>query len=257
MNREEVQKYFRDRDIDKEAMKYLVLHASRYIDLLTTVSDLKKLEHKPLEILDVGPSFFTELLLKKLPDDKISVLGFGTDEQYRGGHFPKVVDLTRHHSYFEFDLNDSTPDKGLPENPKFDIIIIAEVIEHLYTSPKLVFGFLKNLLKEDGIIIVQTPNATSIDKRIAILRGIHPYELIRENKNNPGHFREYAYYELSEILKTLGMEIVKKSFFNYPPPKPHGILGKALDLFYKFVKRIRPELRDSMTLIAKIQDSDN
>lgn len=253
MTREEIQKYFRDKNIDKEAMEYLAFHTSRYIDLLTTVIDLKKISnHKPLEILDVGPSFFTELLLKNLLDDKISVLGFGTDEQYRGGHFPKAVGLDRHHSYFEFDLNDSTPDKDLPGNPKFDIIIIAEVIEHLSTSPKLVLGFLKNLLKEDGIIIIQTPNATSIDKRIAILRGIHPYELIRENKTNPGHFREYAYYELSEILKTLDMHIVKKTFFNYPPPQPHGIFGRILDLFYKLIKRIRPGLRDSITLIAKI-----
>ena len=59
----------------------------------------------------------------------------------------------------------------------YELIIMAEVIEHLYTSPSLVPGLLQSLLRPGGLLIVQTPNALAIGRRFKMLLGRHPFEL--------------------------------------------------------------------------------
>ena len=49
--------------------------------------------------------------------------------------------------------------------------------------------------------MVSTPNALWLKHRIKLLMGRHPYELIREDKGNPGHFREYTAGELGDIAR--------------------------------------------------------
>ena len=79
----------------------------------------------------------------------------------------------------------------LTDNEKYDIVVMLEVIEHLPISLPQVFNFLRSLLKENGILIIQTPNAVSLLKRFMFVRGLNPFELIRENmKKVAGHYRE-------------------------------------------------------------------
>ncbi|MDP9149663.1 MAG: hypothetical protein M3O36_06955 [Myxococcota bacterium] len=44
--------------------------------------------------------------------------------------------------------------------------MFAEVLEHLHTAPELVLAFLRRLLLPQGLLILQTPNAASLSKRI-------------------------------------------------------------------------------------------
>jgi len=58
-----------------------------------------------------------------------------------------------------FDLNDTQTIEAIPTDIRFNLIVFAEVIEHLHTAPELVLHALCNLLTDDGIIVCQTPNA--------------------------------------------------------------------------------------------------
>jgi hypothetical protein len=80
---------------------------------------------------------------------------------------------------------------------------MAEVLEHLYTAPQLVLGFIKTLLIPNGLLIVQTPNAAAVGKRIKLLLGRNPYEMIRTDLSDPGHYREYTISELQRIGRGL------------------------------------------------------
>jgi len=84
----------------------------------------------------------------------------------------------------------------------FDYIVIYHVIEHLDNPKKIIFE-LKKLLKKDGILIIGTPNISSLASKIF-----------------KGNFRLYDYdhmimfseNSLKIFIKKLGFKLMKKEF---------------------------------------------
>jgi hypothetical protein len=60
-----------------------------------------------------------------------------------------------------------------------------------------------------------TPNAVALEKRIKLVTGYNPYELIRLNKDNPGHFREYTVRELKTLGEEAGLKLIDHETSNY------------------------------------------
>ena len=163
---------------------YLRFHLPRYESLYTALLQ----RHRPgMAILDIGISPFTDFLRDRF--GRVDSLGFGYDRpDPRGDHYA-------------FDLNDSAdPSRWRRDLPPYDIIVFAEVLEHLHTAPQQVLACLGALLAPGGLLFMQTPNAVALGKRARMLLGINPYELIREEPGNPGHFREYTPAELLAFL---------------------------------------------------------
>ncbi len=179
---------------------YLRYHAPRYDRLLHLLQENRG---RVSRVLDVGRSPFTPLAFRSL-DVPVDNLGFDPDGATETG------------SNYQFDLNDSIDrEKWRSDLPQYDIIVFAEVIEHLYTSPSLVLKFLKTLMSESGLLIVQTPNAVVAHKRLQLLCGRNPYSLISEDQWEPAHYREYTAAELSRYLVQAGFEVKESSFENY------------------------------------------
>ena len=172
-------------------------------------------------------------------------MGLSGDES-KGGHLPSF-DYLKNMEFINFDLNKAHNINLWPEiKNKFDIIIIAEVIEHLHIAPEYVLRFLKNILDDKGSIILQTPNAASLIKRVWMISGKNPYELIRENFNNPGHFREYTLREIKTIVEKEEL-IVKKIFCkNYFTLIPDNWKSKL----YRFGQNLLGEkFKDGITAV--------
>jgi len=161
--------------------------------------------NKCARILDVGPGFLTELLRVSGIADTIDSLGF-----WDGRFQCRDSDV-----HFEFDLK-NTADRSLwPQLPLYDLVVMAEVIEHLPVSPAHVFAFLASLVKPGGYLLLQTPNACSLSKRLRLLCGRNPFELIRDDLHNPGHFREYTIRELAGYCRVSGFKVRRVYTDNY------------------------------------------
>ena len=128
----------------------------------------------------------------------------------------------------------------LPDR-QFDLITFCETIEHLYTSPTLVLAFLKGLLRPGpGVgILIQTPNAASLLKRRDLLLGRNPNELIRTQRTNPGHFREYTMNELLNYAAEAGLTVWHAEYCSYWPAK--GPVQRLLEGI--------PSLRQGITIL--------
>ena len=63
---------------------------------------------------------------------------------------------------------------SMPNEDKFDIIIAADVLEHL-RDPEVVLSHLKRFARRDGILIVSLPNIANLYVRLNILLGRFPY----------------------------------------------------------------------------------
>jgi len=205
---------FRDLDLDVEATQYLDYNAKRFAHLLATAATLRQsMPSSGVTIMDVGPSFFTELLRRRFPEDTILSLGLTTEEA-RGGHLPKGLPAPGD-THVEFDLNDAGDRETWPDAPACDLIVMAEVLEHLYTSPTQVLGFVASCLRPGGYLVLTTPNAAALNKRLALLRGKHPYEMIRDSAENPGHYREYTRQELCAVAAACGLSVRRIAGVNY------------------------------------------
>jgi 2-polyprenyl-3-methyl-5-hydroxy-6-metoxy-1,4-benzoquinol methylase len=125
------------------------------------------------------------------------------------------------------------------------VIVCAEVIEHLHVSPIPVLRFLGEALSPGGRLVVQTPNATALPKRLRMLLGRNPYDAIREEAGNPGHFHEYTVGELREAVEAAGLTVDRLLTANY---FDHG--SRKNRAFRAFEPLLPGTLREGITVVA-------
>jgi trans-aconitate methyltransferase len=192
-----------DRAADERMADYLRFHAPRFAYLLDLLAGYVTPASR---VLDIGMSRLTGTIHERF-GAAVDALGFDADGPIPSGH------------YYQFDLNDcQRRDSYRDDLPGYDVIVFAEVIEHLYTAPSLVLRFLAEHLNPGGVLIVQTPNGVTLPRRVKMLLGRNPYELIREDATNPGHFREYTASELKTYLAVAGLDcerVEHRSYFDY------------------------------------------
>lgn len=234
--------YFDTWDLDQESRGYLRSQAPRYVFLLREIEKIIKRmqgepEARPIKILDIGPAYQTELMRQRLKGVVINTLGF-EDIRFRPREGEK---------HFQFDLNEAEDKLKQPNIERHHLVVMAEVIEHLYTAPEIILECISNWLQERGYLIIQTPNAVALRRRLNILVGRNPQEMIRPDRINPGHFREYTIKELISIARETGCSLINYSCHNYL----NGTAGIRLSL-YHFICNILPSaFRDDIFICLR------
>lgn len=194
---------------DADAASYLDYHRRRYEYLLELVAGVLRgqtpRDGERLRMLDVGMSHQTRLARAVFPDVSLSTLGF---YDHRFGRMEGL-------EHTGFDLNQSNDEAKWPELAPFDLILFAEVIEHLYVPPTRVLRMLRALLRPGGVLLIQTPNPVNLARRLALLGGKSPFEIIRDDANNPGHYCEYTVEQLLYLAEVAEMEVLEYSVKNY------------------------------------------
>jgi SAM-dependent methyltransferase len=204
--------------VNEEWAAYRRYHERRYRALMDVVAELG-----PERVLNVGPMFETDLL--RATGATVDTLGFANP-----AFAPR--DGERH---IEADLNQP----GAGGDGSYDAIVMAEVIEHLHTSPVTVLGGLATWLRPGGAIVIQTPNAVALHKRLRMALGRNPIEPIRADSSNPGHFHEYTLGELREAAGAAGLEVAGVRTANYfGASRAYAALGRILP----------PSLRHGITI---------
>lgn len=196
-----IYEYFQDFNLNQAEREYLDYHAiriSHFVNLAAKcINELSAQTDRKLKILDVGPHFLT-FALRQYFQDSIILNSLGWFNY-------QLLPTSVSDRHFEFDLNNAQEQEKWLAPETHDVIVMGEVIEHLYTAPELVLAFLKTFLNDGGFLIIGTPNAVSLQKRLQMLRGINPFEKIRKNNRDPGHFREYTGAELQQIGAEIGL----------------------------------------------------
>ena len=90
-------------------------------------------------------------------------------------------------------------------NSYFDIVILGDIIEHVFDTDDLLRK-CKKVLKKGGKLLITTPNVASIGRRIMLFLGINPfleYSAYLPTANLPpvGHVRYYTRNDLLRQLK--------------------------------------------------------
>ncbi len=176
----------------------LVFRLKDYWDSYFYQSLLKKMGGPTLSVLDVGGGTGQVLDVLKKADKRIIYTQI-IDIDSRS----KLIAEQKGHIYSESKIEDFQTDR------KFDIILLLNIIEHLGDP----FGAIEKagkLLKEDGIIIIKTPNADSLDARLfrhSYWGGLHC----------PRHWIIFSDVSFKLMMKNSGLVMEKLKFTQGAP----------------------------------------
>lgn len=101
------------------------------------------------------------------------------------------------------DLNLQNP---IPYDEKFDVVLAQEVIEHL-ENPWKFFRDLHSALKDNGCLIITTPNVASWHSKIKFLFGNHFNWFTPDCLSY--HINPVAYWEIELIVEKTGFYLEK------------------------------------------------
>lgn len=221
--------------------QYVIMQSPRYAHLLQLLAESTSFgQLAEPRIADVGPGLQTELVAAAKPSAKITTVGYDD-------HLQRSYD-----DHIEYDLNaayDKSTWPVVPAEQQYDIVLFCEVIEHLYTTPIAVLGWLRTIMKPGGYLVIQTPNAQAITRRIRAVLGKPLYGRITnfgEPGMNPGHFREYTPDELRSMGERTGFEVVRLDLANYI--RHTGPKGKAMMRAYDLMPN---SLRQGATVVYR------
>jgi SAM-dependent methyltransferase len=112
-----------------------------------------------------------------------------------------------------------------------DLVLMADVIEHLTHSPKPVLEEIKRLLKPQGICLATTPNATRLAVRVKVAMGFSnwPYVFDYYDKDfHDGHHHEFTRRELQGVFQKSGF--IEEDFILYEKSLRHVQVFGLYDL---------------------------
>ena len=111
---------------------------------------------------------------------------------------------------------DAERDRFPFENNTFDVVSSFEMIEHLKFGPQNFMREIHRVLKENGLLVITTPNAASICSIWKHCKGEHPashHRYFRDLKYGVVHPFEYRASELAALVKAYGFDILAATAF--------------------------------------------
>jgi len=156
-----------------------------------------------------GNPYFTTMLLKKFTSLEVSLANyFGLDN----GEYEQSV------NYCELDTGEKKTERfvykhfnvesdDFPyEDQNFDLVIFAEIIEHLLNDPCKVLREIKRVLRPGGTLILTTPNVARLENVARMIAGENIYDPYSGYGPYGRHNREYNVHELVQLLQHEGFE---------------------------------------------------
>lgn len=219
---------------------YDAFHAPRFRYLLELLDTC--LPPEATRICDVAPSSLTDRL-RAHTSCRVDTIGL------------QASSVGADSSHYQVDLLAPEP---LPADvAPYDAIVFSEVLEHLIKPPVETLRYLRGLLAPGGLLFLQTPNAVSLPKRVKMLCGSNPYELLRNEPDNPGHIREYTASELRQFLEDSDYDVLDVHFrfyFDARYASTH-LTGRRPAWMARLKNSLYPHLpatwRESITVVAR------
>lgn len=144
-----------------------------------------------IRLLDVGIGY--GMFLRKLEE-------LGVKDLHGMDPFTRSIEISRKNTSARLIFGDITDEEWPVEKNSFDAITCLDVVEHL-EQPAVFFKRVKEYLKEDGIVIVTTPNGQLPYRMRSIpLVGFPDRNTTHINVHPPKYWRRHALENGYEIL---------------------------------------------------------
>lgn len=141
---------------------------------------------------------------------------------------------------------------GLPfSKNSFDIVYAGEVIEHIYDT-EFFLREIRRVLKDDGVLIITTPNIASLPNRIRLFFGLYPKGVAEALSRDGlgGHIRVFTKAVLKKLLESNGFKVEKivSNMVCFSPTKCTSLPWST------FLGKIFPGLGETLILKARVKN---
>ena len=223
-------------------VNYLTFHYKRFKKVF---SHLKKLRPDG-KILDVGTTPFTFFLKE---NTKLEVYALDYNDLLK----ERTEQLS-----IDFKSADITEGDLPYNNDFFDIILFAEVFEHLHRDPVKILKSLYQKLKPGGYLILGTPNLASFVNRVKLLFNQPILDYPTWDEEVHGHDRIYVKKELLSYLKSAGYNLYKSTYSSCVDFENTGdeskrkmILKRIFEILSLPLRAFIPSLNGTIMIIAQ------
>jgi SAM-dependent methyltransferase len=186
---------------------YLKTHVNRFLMTRSLLLEQWKIE-RGNRILDIGAHWLHNAIC-------YAISGFAVTASDLAGNktlsSPAVISLAKNHGITiqpYRDLSDPVELDSLPTD-SFDLILFAEILEHITFNPIKMWSVLYRLLRPGGRIVITTPNyhmASFLEDAVNLLQGkscgISTSTLLEINTFGP-HWKEYSATDIREYFERL------------------------------------------------------
>lgn len=119
----------------------------------------------------------------------------------------------------------------------FDLVTALEVVEHIRDNPRSVLREIRRVLKKSGHLYISTPNICSISKLLRCFHHGNPYDAKPYSQNfGPRHCMchvyEYSPWELRELVKSEGFEVVSLETWNPYKDDPNPLRSRFIQVLF-------------------------
>lgn len=181
--------------------------------------------------LELGANpYFTTWLLRTYTDLDITLANFfGTADTVGSQEVALTVGQERHTfkaDFHHFNIETATypfADKS------FDVVFFCEILEHLQHDPTWPLREIHRVLKDDGVLILTTPNAADASKIHAVLKGHSIWDQYSGHGVYGRHSREYSFGEVHRIVEHTGF-VIEQAFTadSYPFQHPWWLRNRLI-----------------------------
>jgi SAM-dependent methyltransferase len=202
--------------------EYGATHRERFFELMNAALVLTRGRRAP-RLLEIGPSEFTAMYGRMLPDLELVIADRPVPPDYVGFTEARCRASPGCADFMTVDLASTIDmDARLGASGAFDLIVMAEVLEHLPIHPVDVLARLIRLLAPAGSLYLTTPNFFAQAHIEQLARGENPcavYPAGDENWDAHHHYREYDAVELAAFVAAAGGRVDAFSFSGcWDPP---------------------------------------
>jgi 2-polyprenyl-3-methyl-5-hydroxy-6-metoxy-1,4-benzoquinol methylase len=124
------------------------------------------------------------------------------------------------------------------EHGSFDVVLCGDLVEHL-RDPQSFLARVRPCLKEDGRLVLTTPNVANVALRLSLLGGRWRYT--ERGLLDRTHVHLFTRKTLTEALSKAGYRVVEFDF-TLPMPSPVPGMRHGVERIAHALGRIRPSL---------------
>jgi SAM-dependent methyltransferase len=93
------------------------------------------------------------------------------------------------------------------KDQSFDLVLFCEIIEHLLMNPLHALLEIRRVLRDNGVLVITTPNAVRLENVFAMLAGTNIYDPYSGFGPYGRHNREYIRVELRRLVEFAGFDV--------------------------------------------------
>jgi SAM-dependent methyltransferase len=127
------------------------------------------------------------------------------------------------------------PIEEFTSSERFDLILMMSIIEHV-PDPRAVLGSMRDLLSDNGLLLVKTPNTSTVDCRWFRHRNWGGFHC-------PRHFVLFTAAGLAELGRECGLEVVESTYTQGAPQWALSVMSLLQDRGWIKVTAQRPAYR--------------